>query len=123
MAHIRIILKIDSEISVFSEENFLKLFYGLKIKLTKIIESSNDLVFHCMHDLEAEKIFLPPAMRPFPDLGLKPSLPQTLKIARTVVIHNMGQEVLSKPLIVLKKKLQNRIPGVRLMTFGLAVAF
>ena len=48
-----------------------------------------------MNDLEAEKIFLPPTMRAFSDLGLKPSLPQTLKIARTVVIRNMGQEILS----------------------------
>ena len=67
----------------------------MQIKITKIIESSNDLIVHCMNDLEAEKFFLPPAMRAFSDLGLKPSLLQTFKIARTIVIRNMGQEVLS----------------------------
>ena len=110
MAHIRIIFKIDSEISVFSKENFLKLCYGLKIKITKLIESSNDLIVHCMNDLEAEKIFLPLAMRAFSDLGLKPSLPQTLKIARTVVIRNMGQEVLSKSPNGLKEEITKQNP-------------
>ena len=79
MAHIRILITIDSEILVFSKDNFLKLCYGLKIKITRIIESSNDLKAHCMNDLEAENFFLLPAMRAFSDLRLKSSLPQTLK--------------------------------------------
>ena len=71
MAHIRIKFKIVSEISVFSQENFLKLSYGLKIKIRKIIESNNYLIVNCMNDLEAEKVFLSPAMRSFSDLDLK----------------------------------------------------
>ena len=95
MAHIRIIFKIDSEISVFTKANFVKLCYGLKTKITKIVESSNELIVQCMTDLEAEKIFLHPAMRAFSDLDQNPSLPQTLKVTRTIVICNTGQEVLS----------------------------
>ena len=103
MAPIRIIFKNDSDNSEVSKEIFFKICRGLKIKVTNIIESSNDLIVHCLNDLEAEKFFLPHAMRAFSDLGLKPSLPQTLKIARTVLICNMGQEVLSKSLYGLKE--------------------
>ena len=70
----------------------------------------NDLIVHCINVLEAEKIFLPPATRAFSDLGLKPSLPQILKIAGTVVTRNMGQEVLSKSLNGLKEEITKQNP-------------
>ena len=59
MAPIRIIFKIYSDNSVFSKENFLKLCHGFKIKITKIIESSDDLIVHCMNGLQAEKVSCP----------------------------------------------------------------
>ena len=49
-------------------------------------------------------------MRTFPDLGLKPSLSQTLKIARAVVIRSMGQEVLSKFRNALKEEIAKQNP-------------
>ena len=43
-------------------------------------------------------------------LGLKPTVPQALKIARTVVIRNMGQEVLSKSSNDLKEEIAEQNP-------------
>ena len=55
MTSIRIIIKIKSKNSALSKKNFLKLCHSLKIKIKKIIESSNDLIVHCMNNLKAEK--------------------------------------------------------------------
>ena len=52
-----------------------------------------------MNDLEAKKKnSLLSSMRVFSDLVLKPMLPQAQNTARTVVICNMGLEVISKSL-------------------------
>ena len=110
MASNKITFRINSESSVLCEENFLKLCHGLKIKILKIMESSNTLIAHCMNDLEAEKFFLLSSMRAFSILGLKPLLPQALKTARTVVIRNMVQEVLSKSPNDLKEEIVKQNP-------------
>ena len=65
MAPIRIILKNDSDISVWPKENFLKIRHGLKFKITKINESLNDLLLHCMNDFDAKKSSRPPLREHF----------------------------------------------------------
>ena len=72
-----------------------------------------------MNDVKAEKIFMFSSMRAFPDLGLKPTVPHALNTAQTVVIPNMGQEVLSKSCNDLKEEILKQNPR----TFGLAVTF